>query len=411
MRDLVETGLKGETVLQDAIYFYITLMLNEWFVQAIEEPEQFKAIVQFVERPLDIRQKTDSEEFHYNVIYFEFSVKELKDLAGRELGNAQSGDWLSNFCFSISPDGEIEKVKLFKAQGDQWIWNEEAEKIQFDLFYPILADLFFENLNNKEEVRSKEQIKEEVSSVEDQLITKSRTDVEKQLHAAPGRLINIKNLIANYDVQQFVQKKVQKKTDEQYRIIGNKKLDAIWITICSVLDLWADQMAYLEVTSSLGDLCSGIQEGSSIKAALFLSNSDNKWMYRKDYIIYLLDLVERYRKEMKILLKNLENNNENFTINMYPENIEELRQNERILDFPLATSETNQFFLKNISSMEKLIEIEQKMDTEYIKIADGNKNMVSGKETLEKEITGFIQNMEDYEAQIKKIADEEIRGE
>ena len=194
--------MNEEPELQDAIYLYYTITLNEWFARAMQDQKQFTAIARFVERPLEVFEESETNRYakKYFVRNFVVLVEKLKGFVSEEsLVEGQIGIWLKTFCTSKGESEDNNELEMIEEIEGERVWNEDVRRIQFDIFRPILLMLVsktclsgdYETEIGEDSISDKNEAAQNWETIKDDM----------------AYLVSVKNIIANCEVQRCVQKK------------------------------------------------------------------------------------------------------------------------------------------------------------------------------------------------------------
>lgn len=289
MKELVENGLEKWPVLQNAVFFYYTIVLNEWFIRGIEDVEQLKALAEFIEKPLDVEELIDNEK--YSILQFEFKAEDMRQYAGGELENVLNSAWLTMFCTEASDHAAIDENRVIKILSDKSMPKQETEELKFDIFRPIFTMIFSDMWINKENNKNEN---DDTASVDDDANFRS----EENMSVDMSYLISVKNLIANVDVQRWAQKRIQRKISDSGDA-GERRLDRIWKEYYELIDSWVEKRAYLEEKSILEKMCFGKNlENPTIGNLVFLSNDKNRAKYLQEYESYINGCWDMLREKL-----------------------------------------------------------------------------------------------------------------
>ncbi len=282
---VIEERMRDEPALREAMQFYYSILLNEWFVWAMEEPDQFKKISAFIEEPVAFEPGFKNGEHRYagqyDVIEFTVPLETLK--AALEKQNVPEGqiiEWLKTFCVAV---GE-EDLELAEVVEGKLVWNEEVEELQFHMFKPVMTMLYSGAWHGEDSTGAENQD----SMGDDEQETRKR---EIDSDDSMAYVISVKNMVANLEVQQYVRAGVQQliRRFERRKTISQWK--AIYDEIYGMLDSWVENEAgYLGEQSVIREKCSEYL-GKETGQLVFLCNDHNRKQYKEDYREYLLDRV------------------------------------------------------------------------------------------------------------------------
>ncbi len=387
MRELVENRLKDEPILQSAIFFYYTIVLNEWFVRAIESPDQFRLIAEFVGKPLDVNMESNNKE-KYNILQFDFNGGKIREYAQDELTNTLNYTWVSLFCTDVSDKIEkpIEKSTLTGVR--------EAE-LRFDLFRPVLAMLDSDTgLTQGIEKRPDDNPASDSDEVK---------IGDGQYLSDMSHLVSVKNMIANYDIQNWIKRKVQKKIDE-WQEGDERKIDKIWEEFYEIIDSWVDNVAYLGEKSILGKVCFGDNLGNSTMGdVVFLCNDNNSKEYIKEYKEHLTAIIKETIKQARQIKDSAEEEAIEVAVKQMIGGISSYSVKRNII-LSMEDKKTSSQLLQRIPRINELIVIKQQFEDECNILADIKKENENREAiSLKTKIEIFLKKVQGYEGMIKKI--------
>lgn len=278
MRFVVGNDLKDEPELQMAIHLYYSIFLNEWFAAAVESPEQFENFVRFVESPFDLPDEFWNKKYRdiYYVLQFDVDRSRLeKNLSKERMMEGETVNWLENFCIPIWSDrtkGEPFTKMVEEIDGKRE-WNPNIKKLKFNIFQPILAMLLNRLWKDKDEL---EKQSESLDENADEMA------VQKTMDA--GYLLSVKNLVCNYEVQQYIQSKL---IEICGKLPGRQRNQA-WSLVCreiyQEIDSYADEAAdYLREKSRIKEVCYAYLSNRDLGDVVFCCNEENVKQYVREY--------------------------------------------------------------------------------------------------------------------------------
>lgn len=386
MRLLEAEGLKDESILQNAIFFYYTIVLNKWFVRAAESPNQLGLITEFTGNPLDVSMKSGGAD-KYNILQFDFEGERIREYVQDELTNTLNAAWLSLFCADVSDNIEkpIEEGRLT---------GEREVKLRFDLFRPVLAMLdSATGLTKSSEKRAGD------SSASDS--DEEKNSQEQYLNGNVGHLISAKNVIANYDIQSWVRRKIQKKIDE-WEKGDERRIDKIWEEFYEIIDSWVDNEPYLAEESTLRNVCFGENLGNStIGDIVFLCNDDNRKKYIQEYRKHLSALINRAIDKASALQKKAEEEAAEVSLKQMIGEIKSYPANREII-LSMEGKQPSGQFLQKIADLNVLIEIRQQFEAECNILLESQKEDEESV-PLKTRIDTFLFRLRRYKKQLRWI--------
>lgn len=386
IRLLEAEGLKDESILQNAIFFYYTIVLNEWFVRAAESPNQLGLIAEFTGNPLDVSMKSGGAD-KYNILQFDFEGERIREYVQDELTNTLNAAWLSLFCADVSDNIEkpIEEGRLT---------GEREVKLRFDLFRPVMAMLdSATGLTKSSEKRAGD------SSASDS--DEDKNSQEQYLNSNVGHLISAKNVIANYDIQSWVRRKIQKKIDE-WEKGDERRIDKIWEEFYEIIDSWVDNEPYLAEESTLRNVCFGENLGNStIGDIVFLCNDDNRKKYIQEYRKHLSALINRAIDKASALQKKAEEEAAEVSLKQMIGEIKSYPANREII-LSMEGKQPSGQFLQKIADLNVLIEIRQQFEAECNILLESQKEDEESV-PLKTRIDTFLFRVRRYKKQLRWI--------
>lgn len=279
MSSVVGNLMKDEPELQMAIHLYYTIFLNEWFAAAAERTEQFEDFVRFIESPFDLSDKLLKKKYRgkYHIMQFDVHKNKLEaNLSKVRMLEGATANWLENFCIPILGNGTEGEpfMKMVEEIDGVREWNSEIVKLRFNIFQPILSMLLntFWMLNGAE-LEKKNESTDENSS---ELSVRETKDV--------GYLLSVKNIVANYEVQNYIQNKLIKICMKMPR----RKRDQAWSSVCNeiyeAIDSWIEEEAsYLMEDSQIRKVCYAYLSNRDLGDAVFSGNEENMEQYFNEY--------------------------------------------------------------------------------------------------------------------------------
>lgn len=395
---MIEEQLGEELELQEAIYFYYTIMLNEWFVRAVEEQEQFAFIFHFIEKPIDLSIGEDNNgkgKFpkyaqKYYVMKFDIKADKLREfMTDESIVDGDINTWLETFCTPKTGDGKNEIPEMTEVVEEKRVWNEDVKELQFDMLQPILTML----LNGTWLSGSSSQ------GTEDESVSDDRQELQKKWQDTRDDmtyLVSVKNLIANYEIQKCVQKKL----DKLCRNFLRRKTVVQWKTACSEvyrrIDSWTKEDApYLEETSGIGHTCEEYLD-SYIGKVVFLCNQDNETEYLKDYKSHLLKMIEEITVSAGKITKGSKNGE--------METAELLKGLKEGMDSNyIGVIQMQKDVEIREAKLSKLFEIEARMGEVCSELVESLEGEIGGKEALKKTVSGFKARIANFKGEINQI--------
>lgn len=194
----VEEYLKGKPKLQEAIYIYVTIFLNEWFAAALENSGNFGEIADFLENAVEV-----SDDFwkqyksKYYINRFQLKMEKLRRiLAEAEVG--QERDFLESFCAPIIGHKIKNSMQVVRSVDKKWQLNKNIEELEFNVLRPIWLEL--KHMGGD--------LAPSIENVDLELVsTGDLEDAQGETMRYPY-LVPIRNLTANYDVQAYVRREI-----------------------------------------------------------------------------------------------------------------------------------------------------------------------------------------------------------
>lgn len=188
MHDIVESRFEGKGSLQEAIYIYYTIFLNEWFAVALKDNMQFKEIVRFVERTADLS-KYHNYKYKgiYNIMQFQLNANVLRHILGSPIEPSVEA-CIKNFCVVVQNGRIREDISTTYVVDRQVQWNPAVETLAFDILRPVIVQL----KENKSISDAKD--------VTDNSVEDDKKEQKSEYDKMPY-LITVRNVLANYDVQ------------------------------------------------------------------------------------------------------------------------------------------------------------------------------------------------------------------
>lgn len=282
--------------LQEALHLYFSIFLNEWFATACTSQTELNKFLSFVGTPFYYSDNYRNAKYgNYYVAYFETSGSQFDKDETHDLLDIRSANYINTFCkngnenedvvLEILPESEagVQKPSTYE-------WNDEAEKITFDLFGPFMSILrdnswqgyIKEILQGTGSVKNTE--KDSVSQLSDEF-------------NESAYLIYTKDILTNYELQ----KNIEEKIDDLVRRIKNRNSGKrSWRFICEEIYRCLD----CDISMITGNQSVGLSqllikyydnnEDSTIIENIFLGNVNNNAVYNEE-------LKNRISKEIKDL--------------------------------------------------------------------------------------------------------------
>lgn len=249
--------------LQFAIYFYYTLILNEWFADGLEVREELAKFASFLKTPVYL-----SPESKYSSIQFSFSVDKTLDYLeknGQTLLAAESMMWLKSFTDlqGLKKDGATLDEKWYE---DIIGTDQGGDLAYFDIYRAVISVLL-----DEEWQAAAERVEEEKGSAQGTYIK----DI----------IIKAKNIMCNYEVQCRIEELLESESRKRKKNIISVAFDAI--------DSWAGNTIYQRRhKDKLGNLIKKVYDSNGLKTIFPLLNSDNYNNYYNAYSNYILEAIE-----------------------------------------------------------------------------------------------------------------------
>ena len=324
----------------------------------------------------------------YNILQFDFNGGKIREYAQDELTNTLNYTWVSLFCTDVSDKIEkpIEKSTLTGVR--------EAE-FRFDLFRPVLAMLDSDTgLTKGIEKRPDDN----PASVSDEVKIGDGQYLSDMSH-----LVSVKNMIANYDIQNWIKRKVQKKIDELQEG-DERKIDKIWEEFYKIIDSWVDNVAYLGEKSILGKVCFGDNLGNSTMGdVVFLCNDNNSKEYIKEYKEHLTAIIKETIKKARQIKDSAEEEAIEVAVKQMIGGISSYSVKRNII-LSMEDKKTSSQLLQRIPRINELIVIKQQFEDECNILADIKKEKENREAiSLKTKIEIFLKKVQGYEGMIKKI--------
>lgn len=272
LHDVIENKLSTFVELQQALYIYYTIFLNEWFAMAVDSEDDRVAFSEFLETPFSYEGNWIRKKYAEKYNVFDFKIDKGRiDL--EEVKQSQNTVGWS----------------LFFPQ----IFNEQKENVEealeFDAFYPILTAWCYQFI--KKEVTNEQTVP--IESVDSSDIEVKRLKEEVQSVNMDEAIVYIKNIVTNYDVQKSIEKKLESMNTSKDKSQEPKKT---WATLLlesyDAIDSWANGLVY--VNSNLKVIFENYITNNVLLANVFLANSDNRIKY-----------IEKYNSELSGFVSNL----------------------------------------------------------------------------------------------------------
>ena len=389
MKECVETGLASNPLLQDAVIFYYTIVLNEWFVQSIGDAEKAGSLAGFLGKPFDVKMVV--EDGSYNILQFDFSAENLRQYAEGELTNALNRAWLKAFCIADGDSSFVDEERVIRnVEG-----RAAGTKVQFNLFHPILTMLYSDIWRSQPDERLAEQ---DSASVSDYIEDGNRLND----HIDMSYLISAKNLLVNYDVQSWVRIRVEEKMKEWDRS-GERRLDRIWRSYYTLRDSWENACRYLGEESILSQVCFGEYfENAVLGNIIFLCNEENRKKYVKVYKEHLLHILDMMIDRMTGIIKLSKYDEMEVAAKQMIGDAKSSSVNSEIV-MPLDEQKGSSQFVQRIPELRALVGIERKIELECYKLSilvEENESI----DLLRQELEAFSGSLESEKAKIQKVS-------
>lgn len=392
MKVCVENGLAAHPLLQDALIFYYTIVLNEWFVQSIGNSEKARMLARFIGKPIDTKKVGNDKK--YKILHFDFPVEKLRQYAEGELTNMSNQAWLKAFCIEADNTSLDDVMGMKKSVAGGTVSGKAGAKIQFNLFHPILTMLYSDIWLNQPDGK---QAPQDSASVSDYIGDSEHLND----HVDMGYLISAKNMLINYDVQRWVRLRVETKINEWDRS-GERRLDRIWKSYYTIIDSWANECKYLGENSILSQVCFGENfENSILGNVIFLCNDDNRKKYIEAYKSYLSQVTSNAGGKAARLVKSNKDYEMELAAKQMIGDIKSSSINSEIvmsLDEQIGSSQ----FVQRISELRDLVGIEREIEQECDKLTD----LLEKDEKIEllrEGLKSFSSSLKSQYARIQKI--------
>lgn len=208
-----------------AVSIYTTIFLNEWFAMALLDPVQFKNIAAFVEEVMDLTYRGYEKDIKegYEKLRFCLNPKALKDATDNNKMMAQK--YMEYFCVTLQKGNLGTKARETFGSDDSKNWhsisNSVSQTLQFDIFRPILVIL--NSYAGDDAVTETDAL-----SGQDTLTDPAATGRTERIRAS--RLIVIRNVLANCDVQRQMKSVTDVWCKNPYGKSGSNATEAVYLT-------------------------------------------------------------------------------------------------------------------------------------------------------------------------------------
>ncbi len=292
MKAAAQNGLRNREQLQEAIYIYYTIYMNEWFADALERNTEYERIADFVERPLVFleEEKLGLYKNQYHIMDFKVETAMLRRFLNKVdlLGGKQAVS-ISMSCTAIRDE---EKFDLLENPEDI-VWSPDIKEIEFNVLQPIINVLRKRNIP--------------VEEVSNQSV--DGNDAGKKVPTIKNAyLVSARNIMANCDVQKCVQEKI-----EEYYVELNRQENTSWDKICEriyqEIDSWRDRAEYSDSVMGrvrkFSDFCNEYMQDGKLMTGIFLSNTQNAKEYLKNY----KSQIDKFIKKEQAYLSQMKDDN------------------------------------------------------------------------------------------------------
>ncbi len=236
---------------REALEIYFTLYFNGWFTLALKDEKQYSYIKKYFGTSLALtRQKLNEVRYSENlphVLFFDVDIKKLDNLlpGWRE---GQVSLWIRRFCIPLDENrNELDHVIVDNGKSGSGL-NEELAFLRFDALRAVLTALDPVARKIEPAIDIKIDVPTE-ESVQDKLIIIDENEEEKAREEKTSRLIGVKNVLANMDVQRYVSRKME---DLFNNYPKSKKGNGIWFSwneegknIYGLFNSWVEASGYL----------------------------------------------------------------------------------------------------------------------------------------------------------------------
>lgn len=297
--------LQEQIDLQYAIFLHYTIFLNEWFINALSVGKM-NDFLNFVKTPIFYSsQYIDAKYRGYRITSFDVPAEELKRCVTSDEEyniSRRVKRMLETFCYpeeekDASDDGDENAVaqELVQWIGDIWGVDYNAQMITFDFLRPL-----GQILKDREWIKQAEELAEDLKEEE-----KSKKGQE-----ALELYVSIKNIMTNFEVQQYIQRKLEQYCKKyKFMQVSEKGYveDKEWIVFYrgayNILDHWERESIGKSKSKKNGIgkvLVYYLIETKLLENSLiFLTNAENRERYCTQYRELILREIEPLLVELE----------------------------------------------------------------------------------------------------------------
>lgn len=299
--------LQKEEDLQEALHLYFSIFLNEWFATACTSQTELKKFLNFVGTPFYYSVNYRNAKYgNYYVTYFETSGSQFDKDETHDLLDIRSANYINTFCKNANENEDVVIEILPESEVDVqkpsiYEWNDEAEKVTFDLLGPFMSIL----RDSSWQGYIKEILQDAGSG------KNTEKDSELQLSDEfneSAYLIYTKDILTNYELH----KNIGEKIDDLVRRIKNRNSGKrSWRYICEEIYKCLDcdiSMITGKPPVSISQLLIkhyDNSEDSTIIENIFLGNVNNDKVYDEELKNRISEEIEELKYRGNKLLKKV----------------------------------------------------------------------------------------------------------
>lgn len=305
IKDLVVDGLSDRPELQSALFLYYSIYLNIRFSHAFENEAEYQRIMEWLDYPIEVPLKLRNIKYgkQYYVPYFRFNYENVKAKLKENEAVSKQRKWIELFCRAKPDENFNAPESLFisvQVDNKEVVeFNEELKSAEFDLLQPLNV-LFYKGFLQEWRREVSKKTIQPGDSLVDIAPGKGENLVRENLKIAAVHR-TVKNLIANYDVQNCLLNFIEK----EYRYAYLKKMPASWSTGClniyEDMDLKCNEVfGFLNAKSNFQIVFEKFFDVPNVYSLVFLSNQDNKDAYLAEYKEKLVEAEEKVSDALEL---------------------------------------------------------------------------------------------------------------
>lgn len=287
-----EPKIRKNKMFKESILFLFTLFLHDWLNSAWSSEEEMRELMDFVgtvnyisndithyiEQP--IVEDLERQKHKYQLLDFDIDMESLKKYLEKveDASLPLVNDYLNLFCRVWNKGNKT----IYMSQllyNERLGWSNKINGIRFEVLRPIMTLLVNKKWLKTSEEQQRQIVEETVECADsvEEVQTLQLKDSTMEVKNAKY-LIYARNVVFNYDVQQYIQNSLWETFEEERGMLS-------WNEICKAVYENIDKLMHRlnsTLAVDLKDIC-GVYLTYPLTTGVFLSNSLNSSLYIQEY--------------------------------------------------------------------------------------------------------------------------------